>query len=251
MVHAASLPRRNRAAALTFVVALHLCLIILALAARSATQPVQASPGALTVVSIANAASTTPPPPPPLPSKIIEDNPVSQIVVAAEADSGPDAPAGSGCTTLEAVSKALLSDTEALGAVLAAPPDTRSIAEAIVVWNAGWSEATSSIEAPLGPVRVAVTSSLSSVEDNCLDEPIAGPRLIPIPAGQRTMFVVIGSGNWSWRQLLRQPDRLPLVPGKIDLLGAIKLQQRPNIRTQRNEAGTAHLNRNLPMLVRQ
>jgi hypothetical protein len=227
------------------VVALHLCFIILALAARSAMKPPAALPGALTVVSLADAASATPPPPLPLPSKIIEQGPVSEFVVAAEEDSAAEAPGASGCTTLEAVSKALLADAAALNAVLAAPPDTRSIAEAIVVWNAGWSPATSSVAAPLGAVRASVTTSLASVEDNCLDEAIAGPRLIPIPAGQRTMFVVIGSGNWNWRQLL-QPAGLPGAPANTDPLGAIKIPQGLNIRARGNEGGRARLKRDLP-----
>ncbi|MGI8931852.1 MAG: hypothetical protein ACR2FK_05680 [Sphingomicrobium sp.] len=114
-----------------------------------------------------------------------------------------------GCNTLDLVSKALVADPAALTAVHNAPAETRSISEAVVLWNAGWSPAAFATEAPLGPARAVVEQSLSSVADGCLDEPIVGPRLVPIPAGeQRTIFLVFGSGVWSWRQLMLEDHML-------------------------------------------
>lgn len=61
-----------------------------------------------------------------------------------------------------------------------------------------------------------VEQTLSLVEDGCLDEPIAGPRLVPIavPDGQGTMFLVFGSGNWTWRELVADPAAQEALPGQ-------------------------------------
>lgn len=82
--------------------------------------------------------------------------------------------------------------------------ETRSIAEAIIIWNAGWSAAAASMDSPLAPARSALEQTLIGISDGCLDEQVAGPRLVPIPAGSNgTMFLVIGSGLWRWRDLTR------------------------------------------------
>lgn len=217
MVHPANIPRSRRLAALMAVTALHALLLLLFLTARSvAPQPAQA-PGALTIVSVADDSSATPPPPPKLPSPVVDDVQLAEFALSTETDPTASAASASGCAALEAVTEALLTDPVAVAAVLQAPPETRSIAEAIVVWNTGWAAATATAGAPLEPVRATVRRSLESIDERCLDEPIAGPRLVPIPAGAGTMFLVFGSGSWTWRQLTLDPDPLLEVanPGPV------------------------------------
>jgi hypothetical protein len=142
-----------------------------------------------------------------MPSKVLEEVvQMAELALSTETDPAASAASASGCAALEAVTKGLLADPVAVAAVLRAPPETRSIAEAIVVWNTGWSEATAIAGAPLEPVRTTVRQSLETIDERCLDEPIAGPRLVPIPAGAGTMFLVFGSGSWTWRQLTLDPD---------------------------------------------
>ena len=64
----------------------------------------------------------------------------------------------------------------------------------------------------LGPARSVVERSLESIDDSCLDAPIAGPRLVPLPDGERTMFLVFGSGAWTWRELTASADPPQVVP---------------------------------------
>lgn len=207
MVQIANIPRSERAAALTAVIVLHVLLLALFLATRSSMPPPAITPGSMTVVSLADDSAATPPPPLKMPSKVPDDLvQLAELALSTETDPSASTASASGCTALEAVTKALLSDPVAVAAVLQAPPETRSIAEAIVVWNVGWTPATATLGAPLEPVRTRVRESLQSIDAACLDEPIAGPRLIPVPAGGGTMFLVIGSGNWSWRQLTVDPD---------------------------------------------
>jgi len=205
MAHQTAPPPVQRAAVLAAVFSLHILLFLLALAIGSVRIPPPIKVGTMAVVSIAaEAPASTPPPPPALPSEIAETNrPLTDLVISDQFDPNATAAPAGGCATLELVSKELLADPDAVNAVLRAPPEVRSIADAIVVWNAGWSAAAESIDAPLGAVRAIAEQSLRSVNEDCLDEPIAGPRLIAIPAGEKTTFIVFGSGNWSWRELLK------------------------------------------------
>lgn len=146
---------------------------------------------------------------------------IADSVLAQDPPSTTGAPGAEACPTLDAITKALIADRAAVDQVLAAPPETRSIADAIIVWNSDWSAATTTVDAPLGEVRAAVLQSLGETADHCLDEPIAGPRLIPIPAGSGTVFLVFGSGNWRWRQLLTNPGQSPEVLDTTQPAGTI------------------------------
>lgn len=138
-------------------------------------------------------------------------------------DSGTASGTALSCDTLDLVSQALATDPSAVDAIRSAPPAMRSVADAIVVWNAGWSAGADSADSPLAEVRAVVEDQLGTVSDECLDETIAGPRLVPIPDGDQTTFLAFGSGDWTWRQLLLpppdsefengEPVQLPLVGG--------------------------------------
>lgn len=202
-------PRSQRVGVLISVVSLHMALLAAFLARGNATLPPLVKSEVMSLVAIKpNVAAQRPPPPPELPSKLVDEiKKLAAPAPAMEPDSAAlDAPAGQ-CATLDVVTDAIVADRLAVASVFHAPPETRSIADAIVMWNAGWSSAASTLESPLSPARAAVEKGLSLVEDNCLDEPIAGPRLIPVPVPdtQRTMFLVFGSGSWTWRQLIADP----------------------------------------------
>lgn len=202
MVDPADIPRHQRIAAFMTVIVLHVLLLLLLLATRATTSQPARSPGAMTVVSIADRSEAVPPPPPKLPSKVLKEAvQLAELAMSTETNPDSTAASASGCVTLDTITKALLADPPTVAAILKAPPETRSIAEAIVIWNSEWSEAAATPGGPLEPVRVTVSQSLASIDEACLDEPVAGPRLIPIPAGEGTMFLVFGSGSWTWRQL--------------------------------------------------
>lgn len=185
----------------------HALLFILVLASRGGIPIAATKDGALTLVSLkAEAPAQSRPPPPKLPSMIADHKALSEPVLSSDPDSVALAAAPGGCAPLEIVSNALVADPAAMNSVINAPPETRSIAEAVVIWNAGWSDAAYSLDAPLGPARSVVEHSLESIDDGCLDAPIAGPRLVPIPDGERTMFLVFGSGAWTWRELVARPE---------------------------------------------
>lgn len=209
----------QRIAVLATVVVLHGALLVAFLASGGATALPAVKPGVFSLTSIsAVLPAQRPPPPPKLPSKVIDEikRLTENAFVFEPESSALTAPSGQ-CATLDEIGKAIIADPLAVTAVLQSPPETRSIAEAIVMWNAGWSPAASSPESPLGAARTVVELSLNAVEDGCLDEQIAGPRLvaIPVPGGQRTMFLVFGSGTWTWRELLNDSvEAVQMIPAE-------------------------------------
>lgn len=115
------------------------------------------------------------------------------------------------CPIAEDVAKGIVADPIALDAIIHAPADLRSVADAIVVWNLAWVPATTDLQSPLGSVRTNVTATLRSVSEDCLSSVVVGPRLIAIPDGERTMILVFGSSEWSWKALIG-PDPEDYLP---------------------------------------
>ena len=163
----------------------------------------------MSLISIAPTPPRSKPPAPALPRKVSHANLIQTKMVLPDDTVSSQTGATEGCATLDLINKAIVANPAAVAAVLTSPLESRSIADAVVLWNNGWISNASATDAPLGPARLAVEQILFSLDPKCLDEPIAGPRLVPIPAGSGTMFLVIGSGNWSWRQLLDQPEAFP------------------------------------------
>ncbi len=212
MVHRQATPRGRKFTVLASVIALHAAMIALLLQrAAKVEPPLPATSIAMIAVDAERPVAAKPPPPSP-PAKVADTFvPVTEISIPDDAES--DAPVGTSavCSTVEKVREGLMLDAVAVGAIRNAPPETRSVADAVVIWNVGWAPSALTQADPLFVVRGAVERNLAGVPDNCLDEPVAGPRLVPIPdaSGSRTIFVVFGSGSWTWRALL-SPSPLPV-----------------------------------------
>ena len=210
--------QHQRIAVLAAVSVLHAVLIAFFLL-YSTIEPQQVEPTA-TVALIAIDAerlAAAKPRPPALPTKVADTFvPVTELSIPAESESNSPAGASTVCATLGAILETLLLDTVAVEAIRSAPPEARSIADAIVIWNVGWAPTALTDLDPLFVVRTTIERSLSGVADGCLDEAVTGPRLVPIPdaSGSRTIFVVFGSGNWTWRALLGPPP-LPGTEGVV------------------------------------
>ena len=201
-------PRPQKAAVLAAVALLHVALIALFLRDTVTVAPVVEQRTVAMFAINAERPAAAKPPPPALPATLADTfTPIEELSIPT--DSVSDSPAGASgiCATPVAIADALLLDAVALDALRSAPPETRSIADAVVIWNEGWISAASAPGAPLFAVRAAIERSLSEAADHCLDEAIAGPRFFPLPdaAGTRTIFLVVGSGNWTWRALLSAP----------------------------------------------
>lgn len=84
----------------------------------------------------------------------------------------------------------LLLDPTLLVVVGAAPPEMRSIAGAVLMWNEGWLLATLSPEAPLWSVRVNVEATLTTVSEGCLDKEIVGRKSASATRNQQSRHII-------------------------------------------------------------
>jgi hypothetical protein len=220
MVRVACAKQSERAAALASVILLHVLALMILLYHRWPVQPQMEQQGTLKIIALSAPPAAPATPPRPLVPSEIQEIIEAQVEpqVSAEASAVVGTP-GAACTPLELVRNAILTDQAALTSVLNAPPETRSIAEAVVLWNAGWSESASVQASPLSATRAAVERGLTQLDEACLDEPVAGPRLIPIPAASGTMFVVFGSGTWTWRQVTQHQPLDIMFPGQTGTSG--------------------------------
>lgn len=206
MTRAGAPTRSERTAVLAGVVAAHAGFLLLVFARVFAADPVEPKPGLGPITLVALSEPSRPPPPPKMPSKLPDEIQLSAALpVTSEPDSGEEAPAG-GCDVLTALSKSLVKDPLAVTAVRNAPPETRSIVHAVVIWNAGWTQAAGAPDTPLGPARAVVERSIETLDEHCLEQVVVGPRLVPVPDGPRTMFLVFGSGRWKWRDIALNSD---------------------------------------------
>lgn len=197
----------ERAVVFAGAVVFHAGLLALLLSVSPEATIPDARSGVMSLIQVAPLAARSKPPPPVLPSNIGDERPVVAKEIAAEIESG-EAGATEGCATLDLINKAIVSDPAAVTAVLASPRESRSVSEAVILWNNGWIGYAAGANAPLAPARAVVEQNLSSLGPECLDEVIVGPRLVAIPAGSGTMFLVIGSGAWTWRQLLDRSNAI-------------------------------------------
>lgn len=203
----------ERITVLAAAVMAHVLLFTLLVWLSTSSPLIPPRSGSMSLISIIPQAAQGKPPPPVLPSKVADPNRIiPSDSFSADLDPTPLGASG-GCAIFDLVSKSLTAEPTIAAALLTTPQESRSIADAVVIWNAGWSNVARAPDDPLGPARASIEQSLRSVPDNCLDEPVAGPRLVAIPEGERTMFLAIGSGTWTWRQLLAESDpSLPPTP---------------------------------------
>lgn len=202
-----SLSTGQRALSLSAAVGLNAAALAMLLLLRASNPLGTGDPaGSEVMISVAIRPQTEPLPvvvkTPLLKSMAASAAPVELSSAAASSAKGTAAD----CPIAEDVAKGIIADPEALAAVINAPPETRSIADAIVLWNAAWAPATASdtpeVQAPLEPVRTNVQATLQALPEDCLSLIVTGPRLIAVPNGGRTMILVFGSGDWAWQTLI-------------------------------------------------
>ncbi len=195
----------------TSVLLAHLVIIVLLVVSRYAA-PLPKKQGHLSVFLLSTAPSQ-----PSIPVKapvIVQDiRPVSTTPAAAFAEQQQSAEGdfeGEVCSPIDVVTTQLTSDPTVPAEIQLVPRTDRSISEAIVIWNAEWSNTTIADDAPLRNVRNRIERTLAELPLECLEMPVAGPRLIPIMIDGSTTFLAFGSGRWTWQQLI-EPHPEPLL----------------------------------------
>jgi hypothetical protein len=216
--------RSERMSAAAIVLALHAATIALVMLSRS-TPPTAANVG-LVAFDVKSGAIPQPHPAhlhphiarvvaiastPPLPIPLIEIAPIAGV------PAGPNAALftnislqqtavamGAACDLTQPVQDALRHDQVVERQLPTIPADDRSVANAIVLWNAGWINAANApTQAALATIRQAITQTITVSSAECRNQVQAGPRLIylPVSAG-KTLILALGSGRWTWQQLV-------------------------------------------------
>jgi hypothetical protein len=130
---------------------------------------------------------------------------------------GSGATAAGGCRLAEAVGAAILADGAAMAELDALPPQARTQADAVMLWDGRWQQSASAPQpasaAPLnGPrltlsqLRRVVEQEVRKAETECRDAIVNGPQFIALAGTVRTIIIVVGSGQWRWEDLLRPEE---------------------------------------------
>lgn len=107
------------------------------------------------------------------------------------------------CDLTEPV-QAALRQSEAVAASLPQIPQARrSVANAIMVWNAQWVALHETLDpAAMAAIRDTVAGTVAAASPECRLQPQSGPRLILLPGATVTTVLALGSGVWRWQDLL-------------------------------------------------
>ena len=135
--------------------------------------------------------------------------------VTDSAKSAPAAPSASNTSAtcdLTATMQATLQANEAVRNDLAAiPRASRSVANAVQLWNGAWVDARGiGGDAIIEPIRAAIVAVVDEAPAGCHDQLVAGPRLLTIMDPRGTVIVAIGSDIWRWSDLsMPTPEQPP------------------------------------------
>lgn len=108
------------------------------------------------------------------------------------------------CAIPERLQQALTSDATVGAGLRLVPPQARSVANAILVWDGSWVDERG-LGGPdaIGPLRSAIAAQVRSLPPKCRELDLAGPRFLVFPSGQGPTVVALGSGLWRWSDLIR------------------------------------------------
>lgn len=213
------LPRR--AILLLAIVAVHL-LVILWLASGD-RPPRVVPPAGLSVFTVALSSGqgasaqrtqkkAMPPPAIPVPVVIVPGKLRRDAAPSFEAVSAPleaDASAG-GCALAREVGQAIGQNPAAMAELDALPPNIRTSADAVMLWNGQWLDpGIMPAGIDTGSLRGVVEQVVAHASPECREAKASGPQFLPVPEGDRTVMIVVGSGTWRWADLIAPPADCP------------------------------------------
>jgi hypothetical protein len=136
-----------------------------------------------------------PPPVLPLPSP--------NATVVALLEQADAAASGGACDLTGPVQVALQNSEGVMKSLPYVPRDQRSVANAIMVWNAQWVTPDSNFQpAAFDAIRDVVAGTVAAASEECRLQPQGGPRLILLPGTSENIVLALGSGTWRWQDVL-------------------------------------------------
>lgn len=230
--------RAQRGGLLLVISALHV-LAILWLATQS-VDVVREDEAVISLIDIAAPPGGTTERAPPKPRESTAEA-VSRLIIArsplpatsaAPALASPSVSGGGGlmpggCALAQAVGDTVLTDAAAMAELEALPPQARTQADAVMLWDGRWqspgvvSSSTLPGAVTSGAAEGITNSALRNVVEQvirdalteCREATVNGPQFIALPGPSRTTILVIGSGEWRWADLLRPDEPCPQAIG--------------------------------------
>ena len=111
--------------------------------------------------------------------------------------------AGATCPWVPLLRQALEGDLAARAALARIPRPSRSVANAVMLWDGRWIPAER-LGGPtaLNAVRAAITRALTTGPEVCRSEVVLGPVFVPLLDREGTLVLALGSGEWRGTDLL-------------------------------------------------
>jgi hypothetical protein len=202
----------SRRIAFAAVAALHLggAGLLLGASATTAAMPPVGAP-AMFLLHVAAPRMAPPPPVIPVPLEVATDvaapvfdmAPPEVSAATAETQGAALSSAATDCDLTASIAARLRSDPAVLVALAAIPRGSRSVANAVTLWNGDWASAvTLGGRSARTRIRQAVIAAIAAAPAACREAPQAGPRLVLVAEASGTTILSLGSGAWAWRQLV-------------------------------------------------
>lgn len=160
------------------------------------------------------------PVPYPMPLPSVQAEPIDFVTMTPQFDAEPD-PASTGdvmvpvsgsgigqgisgdCALGAAVRQALEQNVEARTALARIPRQSRSVANAILLWNGEWVAAERVGGPPaIGAIQRAITEAIGNAPQHCQSQIEPGPVFLIVDSASETIVLALGSGAWRWTELL-------------------------------------------------
>lgn len=156
-----------------------------------------------------------PPPPPveppivlPPPALILPTDIPAVMALLKQADQQAS---GGGCDLTSPVEAALRLSPDVQNQLPSIPPEERSVANALAVWNEDWvAPETLQSEEVFATIRNTIALTIEAASEACRLQVQAGPRLLYLPreaARGETVVLSVGSGTWTWQQVAESAER--------------------------------------------
>jgi hypothetical protein len=113
---------------------------------------------------------------------------------------------GSSCQILDVLQAMLQSSDDVRQALPRIPARSRSVANAVMLWDRGWTDGpTLGGASVLAAIQSTVAFGVRAAPPGCQAEVVRGPRLITVGDAQGVVVLAFGSGEWRWADLLVDP----------------------------------------------
>lgn len=202
-----------RAAAVTAAIQLVLFAALLSSIASVAALKSEAGNDGISVFTLAQASDPVPAiaqkvealivPPPVVRVKL------TSLIAAVEPQFTPAAAVaqvqGEACDIASLVGNALVKSNDSLASIIAIDAAGPPVSRATMLWDGEWVPPATMLDTtPFSIVQQSVVRAITAASPECQAEPITGPQFIMLDGvnAGRTIVFVMGSGSWSWDQLL-------------------------------------------------